>query len=119
MGPRRARLRCRRLGAALAWAGRGPGVGFTWPPAPFWAACSLRLASLAGRLSLVRLRGTYLLYARANTKKHGGGRFVQVARTRTDDARSAYGPFALLRIAGYVASPATRGVPARATHGIR
>ncbi|KAL1525993.1 hypothetical protein AB1Y20_020818 [Prymnesium parvum] len=51
-----------------------------------------------GRLSLVRLRGTLLLYARANPAAHGQ-RFVQVAAS-TDEGAS-WSAFSLISLAGY------------------
>ena len=54
-----------------------------------------------GKLSLAHFRSRYLLYARANTKPAGGGRFVQVASSLADDPSSSYGPFRLLSIDGY------------------
>ena len=40
-----------------------------------------------GRVSLVRFRGRYLAFVRANTKRDGGGRHVQVAMTSRDEPR--------------------------------
>ena len=43
----------------------------------------------------------YYLYTRANVKRSGGGRFLQVAVSAEDHPASPYGPFALLSIRGY------------------
>ena len=66
-----------------------------------------------GKISIVRFRGRYHVYARANMKLDGGGRFVQAASTVASSdtlpkgehlARSPYAPFARIRIGGYNAS---------------
>lgn len=57
-----------------------------------------------GKFSLARFRGRYLLYARANTRAGGGGRFVQVAETEGDDPAGPFGPFRLIDISGYDAT---------------
>jgi len=54
-----------------------------------------------GKLSLARLHDRYLLYARANLKLDGGGRFVQVARSRGDSPASGWLPWELITIEGY------------------
>ena len=48
-----------------------------------------------GMLSTVHLNGSVLMYARANTRRGGGGRFVQA--TRSLDGRSGWAPFQLIR----------------------
>jgi hypothetical protein len=53
------------------------------------------------KMSLARFRGRYLMFARANTVDRGGGRFVQVASTQTDNPAGPYGSFQLLKIDGY------------------
>ena len=54
-----------------------------------------------GKLSLARYRERFYMYARANLKPDGGGRFVQVAQSAGDSPSSGFGPFALLSILGY------------------
>jgi hypothetical protein len=58
-----------------------------------------------GKLSLAWFRGRFFLYARANLKAAGGGRFLQVATSRSASLASGsghgFGPFALLTIQGY------------------
>ena len=62
-----------------------------------------------GKLSLARLvpraksslHGRFFLYARANTKREGGGRFLQVATSLGDSPVSGWGPWQLLSIEGY------------------
>ena len=54
-------------------------------------------------------RNQYLIYARANLQPYKGGRYVQVARSETDDPRGPYGAFELLRITG-VAEPDAQNV---------
>ena len=54
-----------------------------------------------GRISLTRFRGRFLIYARANTNRGSGGRYVQVARSVRDDPAGPYLPFRLLTILGY------------------
>ena len=54
-----------------------------------------------GKFSIVRFRGRFWLYARANTRAMGGGRFVQVATSVRDDPAGPYGAFRLIQIAGY------------------
>lgn len=60
-----------------------------------------------GKLSLVRFRQRFLLYARANLKPAGGGRFVQVAASISSelptDSLDGFGPFSLITIDGYAA----------------
>ena len=62
-------------------------------------------AQFDSKLSVVRMRGHWLLYARANLYVAGGhgGRYVMVARSRTENAwgRDAYEPFQLVDIEGY------------------
>ena len=55
-----------------------------------------------GKLSVVRHRGHWLLYARANLKQHGG-RFAVVARSRTEApwGDDAYEDFQVISISGY------------------
>jgi hypothetical protein len=55
-----------------------------------------------GKFSVVRHRGHWLLYARANLKQHGG-RFAVVARSRTEApwGDDAYEDFQLISISGY------------------
>jgi hypothetical protein len=53
-----------------------------------------------GRFSLVRSRGRWLLFGRANALVHGG-RTVQVAASVGVDARGPYGAFEQLRWAGF------------------
>ena len=53
--------------------------------------------ALDGRLSLVSFQNQRFLYARANVKPLGGGRFVQVARQKD----GAWGAFSLIHIHGY------------------
>lgn len=55
------------------------------------------------KMSLASFRGGYLVYARANTAERGGGRFVQVAASKTGSPAGPYGPFELLHIEGYTA----------------
>ena len=55
----------------------------------------------AGKLSLTRFRQRYYLFARANVKRFGGGRFVQVAVYADDDPYSEYGPFSTINLRGY------------------
>ena len=56
--------------------------------------------SFDGRLSLVQFRNQTFLYARANVKPLGGGRFVQVTRKESDESGS-WGAFSLIHIHGY------------------
>lgn len=54
-----------------------------------------------GKLALVRFQKRYLMYVRANTVFHGGGRFLQVAASEADDPASHYGAFTLIDIKDY------------------
>jgi hypothetical protein len=61
-----------------------------------------------GRLSLATLGGKTLVYARANTRPEGGGRYVQVAALQED--RAAWGPFEPIDFRPSTASaPSLRG----------
>lgn len=62
-----------------------------------------------GKLSLVRFRGRYLIYARANLEPIKGGRYVQVTSTARDSPKGPWGAFRTLRIAGYGALKAATG----------
>lgn len=57
-----------------------------------------------GRFSLVHFRERFLVYARANLKALGGGRYVQVAvsaRSPSYSLADGFGPFSLITIQGY------------------
>ena len=72
--------------------------------------CALRAVCVDGRARRARsFRNQYLIYARANLQPYKGGRYVQVARSETDDPRGPYGAFELLRITG-VAEPDAQNV---------
>lgn len=58
-----------------------------------------------GRFSLVRFRGEWLLYARANTAR--GTRFVQL--TRSSDLEK-WGPFGLIDLEGWAYSPSAEPI---------
>lgn len=62
-------------------------------------------AQFDSKLSVVRHRGRWLLYTRANLYVAGGhgGRYVMVAKSRTQEpwGRDAYGPFENVNIEGY------------------
>jgi len=63
-----------------------------------------------GKISVVKFRGRYIVYGRANMKAGGGGRFVQAAATVATaegpqkgkhDVGGPYGPFSRIHIGGY------------------
>ena len=54
-----------------------------------------------GKLSLARFQRRFYLFARANLKPLGGGRFVQVAVSKGDDPTSSWGAWQLISIEGY------------------
>ena len=54
-----------------------------------------------GKNSLVRFRGRFWLYTRANLERYGGGRYVQVASSVGDDVNGPFHPFQPIDIAGY------------------
>ena len=62
---------------------------------------SMGACEFDGKISVVYFRQRFLVFARANLEVVSGGRFVQVARSLSDDAQGAYGAFRLLTIAGY------------------
>ena len=53
------------------------------------------------KMSLTHFRDRYYVFARANTVPRGGGRFVQVAVSASDDPGGPYSSFEMIQIAGY------------------
>ena len=63
-----------------------------------------------GRLSVLWFKGKLLLYARANVKPRGGGRYVQLAIASSESSDTgcaeqsgskSFGPFSLINLMGY------------------
>jgi len=74
--------------------GRHPGC--TERRVTFGKACEFD-----GKLSVAHHRGRFLIFARANLREEGGGRFLQVAVSEGNEPDSSYAPFRLLEIEGY------------------